>query len=104
MSICQELAAVRKAAEMTQDQLAVACGLTRMSVQRAETGVVDPKLSSVVEMARALGMELMLVPCALRFEVQCFVQSGGKVLGQPPGVGAPLSIVDTLSSRQGPKL
>jgi len=99
MSIIEELTQVRKAAQRTQEDLAQAAGLTRMSVNRAEAGIVDPKLSSVVEMARALGMELMLVPSALQAEVAAFLQSGGRVLGQPPGVSAPLSIVDTLSSR-----
>ncbi|MCZ2498539.1 helix-turn-helix domain-containing protein [Xylophilus sp. Kf1] len=99
MSIIEELTQVRKAAQRTQEDLAQAAGLTRMSINRAEAGTVDPKLSSVVEMARALGMELMLVPTALRPEVAAFLQSGGRVLGQPAGASAPLSIVDTLSSR-----
>ena len=36
-----------------------------------------------------MGMELMLVPRALRPEVEGFLRSGGRVLGQPAGAGAP---------------
>jgi hypothetical protein len=52
-------------------------------------------------MARALGMEIMLVPSAIRPDIEAFVQSGGKVLGQPVGVDAPASIVeDVLKGRK----
>ncbi len=99
MSIVSTLEMARKAAGLTQDQLAGRAGLTRMTVSKTESGVVDPKLSSVVEMARALGMELMLVPAALRPEVEAFLHSGGRILAQPVGAGAPPSIVDTLTAR-----
>ena len=99
MSIVDELTRLRKASGRTQEDLARTAGLTRMSINRAEVGIVDPKLSSVVELARALGLELMLVPAELQSEVAAFLQSGGRVLGQPAGASAPLSIVDTFSAR-----
>ena len=99
MSIIDDLVRIRKVSQRTQEDLARAAGLTRMSINRAEAGTVDPKLSSVVEMARALGMELMLVPSELQAEVAAFLQSGGRVLGQPAGASAPPSIVDTFSLR-----
>ena len=71
-----------------------------MTVQRLEAGTIDPRLSTVMVLARALGLDLMLVPAALRPEVEGFVQSGGRVLGQPSGVAAPPSIVDTLATRE----
>jgi hypothetical protein len=48
-------------------------------------------------LARALGLELMLVPKSLSEEVQSFVRSGGKMLGQPMGASAPPSLASIAS-------
>lgn len=96
MNIVDVLAGARKAARLSQEELAQAAGLTRMTVQRTESGMVDPRLSSVQEMAQALGLELMLVPRSVRSEVEAFLQSGGRVLAQPTGAGAPPSVVESL--------
>jgi hypothetical protein len=74
-----------------------------MTVQRTETGLIDPRLSFLIVMARALGMDIMLVPSALRPDLEEFARSGGKLLGQPVGVGAPASIVDGLLETKGNK-
>lgn len=95
LSIVTELEAIRRAAGLRQEQLADAACVSRMTVSRVESGF-DVHLSTFYELARALQMDLMLVPCGLRTEVKGFIQSGGKVLGQPPGVNAPLSVVDLL--------
>lgn len=86
---------------MTQADLAEKAGLSRMAVQKVESGATDPRISTLQVMARAMGMELMLVPTAIRRDLEQFVQSGGRVLGQPPGVGAPASVVDDLLNRHG---
>lgn len=98
--IGQALRDARRAAGLQQDELARRAGVSRMTVQRLEAGTIDPRVSTVTVLARALGLELLLVPTALRPEVEGFVQSGGRVLGQPSGVAAPPSIVDTLASRE----
>ena len=67
-----------------------------MTVQRAEAGQIDPRLSSILAIAKTLNVELMLVPTAVRHELESFVRSGGRFLGQPPGAGAPLSIAQTF--------
>ena len=90
------LAQARKAARITQADLATRAGLSRMAVQRTETGDVDPRFSTLQEMARVLEMDLIAVPSALRAELQAFIQSGGKFLAQPEGADAPPSIVDKL--------
>ena len=95
--LIQELEAARKANDMSQEQLAQSAGLSRMTVQRTEAGQIDPRLSSVDAIAKTLGMDLMLVPTALRLELESFVRSGGRFLGQPAGSGAPLSIVQTFA-------
>lgn len=102
-SIAAELETVRKASGLTQEQLAVKAGLNRMTVQRLESGALDPRLSTVLEMARAMGMELLLVPQSLRHEVHGFIRSGGRTLAQPAGADAPASVVDILASQQGGK-
>lgn len=100
-SMIQSLAAARKARQMTQAELAERAGLSRMAVQRTETGDVDPRHSTLAEMARVLGLQLMAVPAELVPALQAFIQSGGKFLGQPTGVDAPPSVVDSLASQTG---
>ena len=56
------LAHARKAANLTQAELAERAGLSRMTVQRLESGSLDPRLSTLQELARVLNMELHAVP------------------------------------------
>lgn len=79
------LAAARKAHQMTQAQLAESAGLSRMTVQRTEGGDLDPRYSTLAEMARVLGMDIIAVPSSLRPSLEAFIQAGGKFLGQPEG-------------------
>ena len=95
--LIKELEAARKAADMSQAQLATHSGLSRRTVQRTEAGQIDPRLSSIAAIAKTLGMDVMLVPTLLRPELESFVRSGGRFLGQPAGSGAPLSIAQTLA-------
>jgi len=97
MSFMESLVVARKDATMTQAELADRAGLSRMTVQKMESGVLDPRMSTVLETARALGLEPMLVPASLRQEVEAFLRSGGKYLSQPSGISAPPSIVETLA-------
>jgi DNA-binding XRE family transcriptional regulator len=94
--ILDEFQNARKAAGLTHDMLAQRAGVTRMTVQRTEAGKIDPRLSTLLVLARALGMDLMLVPKSLRPDLEDFVRSGGRFLGQPSGIGAPPSLVDEL--------
>lgn len=88
----------RRAAGLKQDELARRAGVSRMTVQRIEAGTIDPRASTLLVLARALGLELLVVPAALRPTIEDFVRSGGRVLGQPPGLAAPPSIVDVLAA------
>lgn len=90
------LSQARKAMHMTQAELAGRAGLSRMAVQRTETGDVDPRFSTLQEMARVLDMDLIAVPSALRAQLQTFIASGGRLPAQPEGAGAPSSTVDQL--------
>ena len=95
LRIVNELEAMRQARGWTQEELAAKACVSRMTVSRVESGF-DPRLSTVWDLTRALGLELVLVPRELTREVQGFIQSGGRIVGQPPGVDAPKSIVDLL--------
>lgn len=97
IQLTDELEKARRAAGLTQDALATRAGLSRMTVQRIESGQIDPRLSTLLEMARVLGLELMTVPAALRPQLEDFVRSGGRLLGQPAGAGAPPSIAQSLA-------
>lgn len=69
------LAQARKAARITQADLAERAGLSRMAVQRTETGDVDPRFSTLQEMARVLNMELIAVPAELHAQVLALIQT-----------------------------
>ena len=81
------LALARKTARITQAELAERAGLSRMAVQRTETGDVDPRFSTLQEMARVLDMDLVAVPSELRAELQTWLQSRSS----GPDAGAPVS-------------
>ncbi|HEY8025218.1 MAG TPA: helix-turn-helix transcriptional regulator [Burkholderiaceae bacterium] len=95
-NIIQSLIKAREARGWTQTKLSEAAGVSRMTLSRIESGRFDPRLSSLQVIARAMGLEIMVVPAALRQELEGFVQSGGKLLGQAPGAEAPESIVDQI--------
>jgi len=96
ISIVQQLGKIREELDLSQSTLASRSGLSRMTVVRTENEQIDPRLSTVVVMARALGFNIMLVPRELAEPLEEFIRAGGKYLGQPQGVAAPKSIVDTL--------
>lgn len=97
-NVPESMRVARQAAGLNQDDVARRAGLSRMTVQRTESGGIDPRLSTLQVMARALGLDLMLVPAVLRPALEDFVRSGGRLVGQPAGVEAPPSIVDTLAA------
>ena len=67
------LNSARKAQRLTQAELAERAGLSRMTVQRLESGSLDPRLSTLQEMARVLGMDLVAVPTALRPQLEALL-------------------------------
>lgn len=60
------LTAIRKSRQITQAELAQQAGLSRMTVQRLESNGLDPRLSTLQEMARVLDHELVAIPAHLR--------------------------------------
>lgn len=82
-SVIPTLAAARKAQALTQAQLAERAGLSRMTVQRTEGGDLDPRFSTLLEMARVLGMEIVAVPSHLGPAVHALVQGAPAEANRP---------------------
>jgi HTH-type transcriptional regulator/antitoxin HipB len=64
-TIVEQLQDARRARPISQKALGARIGLPQSHISAIETGKVDPRLSSVIEMARQLDHELLLVPRAL---------------------------------------
>lgn len=62
IDIGRALRAARKAGGLSQRVLSDRSGLTQAQISRFESGKANPRLSSLVELARAVGAEVMLVP------------------------------------------
>ena len=97
MSFASALQQARRAAGLSQGELAARSGLSRMTVQKLEAGAIDPRLSTIEVLLRVLGLSLVLVPGELSPAVEEFVRAGGRLVAQPAGIGAPASIVDVLA-------
>jgi len=63
--LAASLTEARRFAGLSQRALGVKVGLAQSHVSKIERATVDPQLSSLLEIARALGLELMLVPAKL---------------------------------------
>lgn len=88
----------RRAARLSQSELGARAGLARMTVQKIEAGAIDPRLSTLKVLLRALGLELTLVPLELESAVRDFIASGGRFAAQPAGTTAPPSIIDVVTA------
>ncbi|MDE2782420.1 MAG: helix-turn-helix transcriptional regulator [Gemmatimonadota bacterium] len=62
LDVATVLRSLRKDRSLSQRELGERIGLTQAQISRIEGGRVDPRLSSVVEYARGVGVEVMLVP------------------------------------------
>ena len=60
--IANKLKAAREAKGLSQRALSKLAGVPQSHISKIENGFVDLRLSSLIELARVLGLELMLVP------------------------------------------
>ena len=60
--ITSALREARRTKGLSQRQLAERVGITQAQISRIEKALVDPRLSTIVELGRSLELELMLVP------------------------------------------
>lgn len=65
LEIAQLLKSTRKGQRLTQEQVADMAGISRPRYREIEAGSSSARTTTLVNIARALGLELMLVPQAL---------------------------------------
>jgi transcriptional regulator with XRE-family HTH domain len=88
--IVKQLKAARLRKNLSQRDLAEKVSVPQSHISRIESGVVDIRISSLIEMARVLDMELALVPRKLVPAVQSIIRGTGsdqasfKQLQSPP--------------------
>lgn len=60
--ITQQLRAAREGQKISQRELSTRSGLTQSHISQIERGTMEPGLGSLVDVARALDLEIMLAP------------------------------------------
>ena len=80
-SLVESLTVARKKLRMTQAELAAQAGLSRMTVQRLESNGLDPRLSTLYEMARVLGYTLIAVPMHQEIQVRQLLEKSAEIKG-----------------------
>ena len=61
-SLARQLAAQRRALRLTQKQLAERAGIDQAEISRIERGQANPTTATLGALARALGVDVRLVP------------------------------------------
>lgn len=72
-SISEQLKIARKDKKWSQAKLAQYVGSIQAHISKIEKGDVDLRLSSLQEIARILGLEVMLVPAPLQAHLQSII-------------------------------
>jgi transcriptional regulator with XRE-family HTH domain len=75
--VIQALKLARQEKRLSQRELGAKAGVPQGHISKIETGRVDLKLSSLIGLARILGLEVMLVPRKLVPAVETLARSGG---------------------------
>ena len=65
----------RRQLQLSQSQVAELSGKTQSQIARLEAGLDDPRLSSVVQVSRSLGTEIIPVPVRLLSAVRHLLKS-----------------------------
>ncbi len=73
--ITQALKHAREAQALSQRALGIQAGVPQGHISKIENGAVDLRISSLVELARVLGLEVMLVPRKSVTAVQALVRN-----------------------------
>jgi predicted transcriptional regulator len=70
------LKARRQSLALTQQDVAKRAGLLQTNYSKIEQGKTDPRFSTVQDVARALGLEVMLIPTELVDTVNALANQG----------------------------
>jgi transcriptional regulator with XRE-family HTH domain len=98
--LIREVQGQRVKAALSQRALAARSGLTQAHISQIETGRLEPGLSSFIEMARALDMEVVLVPKKLLPAVQGVLRPGADGLSPEDGQSALFAKGERLIAKQ----
>ncbi|MHA6846227.1 helix-turn-helix domain-containing protein [Ralstonia syzygii] len=83
----KQLHSLRKSRKLKQEDVAKMAGISREAYLRAESGRADPRLSTLMAVAGALGLEVVLAPREAVAEIERVIASHPT---QPlPGGGSP---------------
>ncbi len=81
--IIKILQSARKSKGWTQSELGAKIGLPQSHISQIEAGKVDLRLSSLIEMARLLDLEPMLIPRILKPAVKSMTAGNEKHMQKP---------------------
>jgi transcriptional regulator with XRE-family HTH domain len=84
-ALARNLVVARLAQGVTQNRLSAEAGVSRATIAQLETGVCDPRVSTVAELARALGLPPALLLLS-GDEIRALVRLADEVRGSPAPV------------------
>ena len=84
VELTAQLAAARQQAGLSQREAARLVGITQAALSRIERGNADPSLSTALETAHALGLELRLVPRQLIPAVDVLLRRASSAVREEP--------------------
>lgn len=73
-TIAQALKEARKKMKLSQRQLSAKVRVPQSHISKIENGAVDLQVSSLIQLARSLDLELMLIPRALLLVVRALLR------------------------------
>jgi len=94
--IIDKLKAERKAKGLSQRNLSKLAGVPQSHISKIESGAVDLRLSSLIQLARALNLEMVLVPRKVLPAVKSIVRSSAR--NTPAHASMDIPAIETIRS------
>jgi len=82
-TLIQQLQKARQTKGLSQSELGKQCGLPQSHLSKIESGQTDPRLSSLIELARHVDLEPMLIPRTLVPAIKAIISGNGQASSQP---------------------
>jgi len=100
--IARSLKAARKRKGLSQRELSAESGIPQGHISRIESGIVDLRVSTLIELARFLDLEVMLVPRKMLPAVQSIVRSEAASKSKAYGTGVGTGSARAASGEDAP--